>query len=209
MLHKLLASISVTTCFGNSPPLFKPKWERWSRKGRLLSEVKMERGQRSYMGKEGNRWALSLGNGSREEGRWDYKFVSKIRISEESREEETLGIAFGDLERDEITWTNGWIQRMKRERGHFLQQRRWIVKTRNQQWWSRWPCLWFPITDWWCILSLPHFQGERVMNKPCSLKTDWAFTIIQLKPFACVCYFLLGWILADVKEMSFFTFLQT
>ena len=31
------------------------------------------------------------------------KFVSKIRISVESREEETLGIAFGDLERDEIT----------------------------------------------------------------------------------------------------------
>lgn len=44
-----------------------------------------------------------MGNGSREEGRWDYKFVSKIRISEESTEEETLGIAFGDLERDEIT----------------------------------------------------------------------------------------------------------
>lgn len=31
------------------------------------------------------------------------KFMSKIRISEESREEETLGIAFRDLERDEIT----------------------------------------------------------------------------------------------------------
>ena len=45
----------------------------------------------------------SQGNGSREEGRWDYKFGSKIRISEESRKEGTLGTAFGDLERDEVT----------------------------------------------------------------------------------------------------------
>lgn len=59
------------------------------------------------------------------------------------------------------------------------------------------------------MYSLPSLFAGWESDERCSLKTDWVFTVIQLKPFACVCHFLLGWILADVNEVFSFTFLQT
>lgn len=110
------ASISVTTCFWPTALLLC-----LNQNGRVIKERKVasrseneERPRGSYMGERKEQVSSEIGKWFKRRGEGGTINLGVKSGYQESRKQETLGTAFGDLERDEITWTNGWIQK---ERG--------------------------------------------------------------------------------------------